>query len=86
LYVPGAALTDVTFNVELPAPFEASVTVPGLRFVDGPRGETDAERVTVPENPWRLATVMSEVPEDLWPIVNEVGFADTLKSGAAVIW
>jgi hypothetical protein len=86
LYVPGAALTDVTFNVELPTPFEASVTVPGLRFVDGPRGETDAERVTVPENPLRLVKVIIDVPEEPWTMVTEFGFADTLKSGAAVIW
>jgi hypothetical protein len=84
--VPGEALTDVTFKVELPTPFDASVTVPGLRFVEGPRGETDAERVTVPENPLRLVKVMVDVPEDPWAMVNEVGFADTLKSGATVIW
>ena len=72
LYVPGAALTDVTFKVELPAPFETSVTLPGLRLVNGPEGETDADRVTVPENPFRLVNVMADVPEDPWAIVNEV--------------
>jgi hypothetical protein len=86
LYVPVTALAEVTFNVELPAPFEASTTLPGLRFANGPEGETDADKVTVPENPLRLATVMADVPEDPCAMVNEVGFADTLKSGATVIW
>jgi hypothetical protein len=81
----GEALADVTFKVELPTPFELSVTVPGLRFVEGPGGE-DAVRVTVPENPFRLVRVMADVPEDPWAIVKEVGFADRVKSGAAVIW
>jgi hypothetical protein len=86
LNAPGEALADVTFKVELPMPFEVSVRVPGLRFVEGPRGETDAVRVTVPENPLRPVKVMVDVPEDPWAIVKEVGFADRVKSGAAVIW
>jgi hypothetical protein len=64
LYAPDEALADVTFKVELPTPFELSVTVPGLRFGRGPRGEADAERLTVPENPLRLVKVMVDVPED----------------------
>src|SRR5438093_248126 len=42
LNVPVAALADVTFRVELPAPFEVSVIVEGLRLVVGPVGETEA--------------------------------------------
>ena len=64
LYAPGEALADVTFKVELPTPFEVSARVPGLRLVKGPRGETDAERVTVPENPLRLVKVVVDVAED----------------------
>jgi hypothetical protein len=86
LYAPGEAMADVTFKVELPTPFGLSVTVPGLRFVEGPGGENDAVRVTVPENPFRLVRVMVDVPEDPWAIVKEVGFADRVKSGADVIW
>ena len=86
MYAPGEALADVTFKVELPTPFELSVTVPGLRFVEGPRGEDDAERVTVPENPFRLVRVMADVPEAPWAMVKEVGLADRVKSGADVIW
>ena len=84
-YKPGAELSDVTFKVELAVPFEVSTTAPGLRLVEGPGGETDAERDTVPENPFRLLRLIVDVPEEPCAIVNEVGFADMPKSGAAVI-
>jgi hypothetical protein len=43
------AVPLVTFRVEFPAPLEATVIVVGLRFVLGPDGETEADRLTVPE-------------------------------------
>jgi hypothetical protein len=85
LYEPGAAPSDVTFKVELAVPFEARVTDPGLRLVEGLGGETDAERDIVPENPFTLVRVIVDVPEEPCAMVSEVGFADILKSGAAVI-
>jgi hypothetical protein len=44
----GAVLL-VIFRVELPAPLEARVIVVGLRFVMGPGGEMEADRLTLPE-------------------------------------
>ena len=67
LNVPVAALADVTFRVELPAPFEVSVIVEGLRLVVGPVGETEAAMVTVPVNELRLVTVMVDFPEENRP-------------------
>ena len=84
LNVPVAALADVTFRVELPAPFEVSVIVEGLRLVVGPVGETEAAMVTVPVNELRLVTVIVDFPEDPWRMLNEVGLAERPKSGAGV--
>jgi len=39
----------VTFRVELPTLLEARMMVVGLRFVMGPEGEIEADRLTVPE-------------------------------------
>jgi len=86
LNVPVAALAEVTFRVELPAPFEVSVIVEGLRLVVGPVGETEAAMVTVPVNELRLVTVIVDFPEDPWRMLNEVGLAERLKSGAGVTW
>jgi len=86
LYVPAAALAEVTFRVELPAPFEVSVIVEGLRLVVGPMGKTEAAMVTVPVSELRLVTVIVDFPEDPWRMVNEVGLAERLKSGAGVTW
>lgn len=82
LYVPGTELADVTVMVEFPAPPGASVTVEGLKLVEGPVGEIRAARPTEPENPLRLANVIVDVPDDPRTIESEVGLADTLKSGA----
>jgi len=84
LYMPGAALADVTFKVELPDPLEASVTVEGARLVAGPVGETETAMVTVPVNELRLVAVIVDIVEDPWGMVDEVGLAERLKSGAGV--
>jgi len=76
LNVPVAALADVTFRVELPAPFEVSVIVEGLRLVVGPVGETEAAMVTVPVNKLRLVTVIVDIPEDPGRMLNEVGLVE----------
>jgi len=42
--------------------------------------------VTVPVNELRLVTVIVDFPEDPWRMLNEVGLAERLKSGAGVTW
>lgn len=71
----------MTFNVELPAPLDASVTDAGFRLVPGPDGDTVADRLTVPENPPRLVSEIVDVPDEPWIIFSEEGFADIAKSG-----
>ena len=54
----------MTFKVELPAPPDVRVTVEGLRLVNGPGGETVAERPIVPEKLFRLARLIVDVADD----------------------
>ena len=81
LYVPGAAVPVVTFRVELDVPPDTSVTVTGLMLADGPVGETDTARLSVPENPLRLVKPTVEVPDDPWEIVKELELVEREKSG-----
>ena len=81
LYVPGAALPVVTFRVELDVPLDTSVTVTGLTLADGPVGETDTARLSVPENPLKLVKPTVDVPEDPWEIVKELELVEREKSG-----
>ena len=74
----------VTFKLELPAPFEVRVIVEGMRLIEGPVGETEAAMVIVPVNELRLVAVTVDLPDDPWRIVNEVGLAERLKSGAGL--
>jgi hypothetical protein len=71
----------VTFKVELPAPLEARAIVAGLRFALGPEGETEADRLMVPEYPLKLDRLMVEVPDLPWTMVRVVGLAPMEKSG-----
>ena len=65
----------------MPAPPEESVTVELLSDVFGPGvGETVAERVMVPENPFRLARDIVDPAEEPLEMVNEAGLAVMLKS------
>jgi len=57
-------LPVVTLKLELPPPLEARVTVGGSRLAEGPVGETDADRLIVPEKLFRLARLIVDVPED----------------------
>lgn len=71
----------MTFSVELPAPFDATVTDVGLRLVMGPEEDTLTDRLIVPENPPRLVSEIVEVPDEPCAIFSEDGFADIEKLG-----
>jgi hypothetical protein len=71
--------------VVLPVPPETKTTLAGLRLATGPEGEKDAERLIVPEKPFRLVNVIADVPEDPETILIDAGFADIVKSWAPVM-
>jgi len=75
----------VTFRVALPVPPEFKTTLAGLRPATGPEGETDAEKLTVPEKPFRLLEAIADVPEDPAGMLIELGFAVSVKSWAPII-
>ncbi len=76
---------DETVNVELPEPPALRVTVVGFRETVAPEeGTIVVERVTVPENPFRLLTVIVDVPDDPDWTVRADWLLETLKSGASV--
>jgi len=88
-------LVPVTVTVYVPAavPVHARLlvwdvprlTLFGVRLQDSPvDGEIVDERVTAPVNPLTEATVIVEVPDELMVTEIDVGFADTVKSGAAL--
>ena len=70
----------MTFRVVLPDPPEFNTTLGGLTPATGPEGETDTEKVTVPEKPFRLVTVIVDVPDEPATILIDVGLADIVKS------
>jgi hypothetical protein len=53
--------------MDVPEDPDVSETLVGLRDAIGPPGETEVERPTVPVNPFRLFSVIVEVPmEPAW--------------------
>ncbi len=64
-------------RVELAVPADARATGLTKNDVVGPKGETVAESVTLPEKPLRLLRLMAEVPEDPAWTVSDVGLAET---------
>ena len=75
------ALTVRTALVEPP---DTNVTEVGLNDVFGPEGDTVAEKLTVPLNPFMLVRVRLEVPDELCEIVIEEGLAAIEKSGESL--
>jgi hypothetical protein len=67
-------------RLEDPDPPAESETVLLLKDVTR---SPDADRVTLPEKPFKLASARVEIP--LWPcwMVRELGLADILKSGVS---
>jgi len=71
--------------VELPEPPEVRVTLVGLRVeVEPDAGTAAVERVTVPENPLRLARLIVAVDENPDWTIRLDELAEVLKSGARV--
>ncbi len=58
------AVDEETLRFEDPVPPDESVTLVGLRDAIRPEGDTDAERVTVPEKLLRLARLTVDASED----------------------
>jgi hypothetical protein len=59
----GDVETEETMSVEVEEPLAETVRLVGIREALSPAGETVAESRTVPENWWRLLTVIVELPE-----------------------
>jgi hypothetical protein len=66
-------------NVNSPVLLGRMVTFIGLGVAVGPAGDTVEITVTLPENPPRLVTVMSEVLDCVWTMDRDVGLAEMLK-------
>jgi len=75
------ALTVMTALVDPP---DINVTEVGLDDVFGPEGDTVAERLTIPLNPFMLVRVRLDVPDELCEMVIEEGLAATEKSGESL--
>ena len=87
VYVPGVVATDVaTVRVEMPVPPEVKVTDVGLRLAVGytrqrPEQEIDVLKPIVPANPFKLVSVIVDVPDDPIGMLRDAGVALMLKSG-----
>ena len=78
----GVFFNALTVRTGFDEPPDTSVTEVGVREVFGPEGDTVAERLMVPLNPFMLVRVRLEVPDELREIVIEEGLAAIEKSGA----
>jgi len=76
--VPAAAVLLAVSVKELVVVADA-----GLKDAVTPLGEPDADKLTLPLNPLRGATVIVLEPLDPWTTVRLPGDAERLKSGAA---
>lgn len=70
-----------TVIVDVPVPPEGKVTFAGLKNTDGPKLETEAVKITLPVNPFRLLRLIVELLDDPRITVRLVGLAFRLKSG-----
>jgi len=77
--IPGAAV-PVALSVNVLAP----VVLPGLNEAVTPLGKPDADKLTLPLNPFCGTTVMVLVPVPPCRIVNEAGWAESPKVGIGV--
>lgn len=68
-------------RVEVAAPPDESLTALVLSFVVGPPGDTEVERLIVPENPFCPATVIVEVTVAPGTVEMLEGEAARVKSG-----
>ena len=81
VYVPIGVEDGTTIvRVEVLVPPDVTVTVLGLKVGAGPDGETDADKITLPEKPLMLPKLMVAVPDCPSGTVTEDGLALMLKS------
>ncbi len=80
LYAPPAADIVIT-DVALPP--DDNITDEGPRDAAGPEDEYELLKVTVPEKPLVLVSVMVVVPVEACPMFKEDGLAPMVKSGVA---
>jgi len=52
----------------------------------GPEGEVEPDRAREPEKPFKLVSVMVDVPDEPCWNDSEVGFAAIEKPGAGAVW
>ncbi len=71
---------ELTVRVEVPEPFDVSVTLAGFVEAVRPEGDTTVVRAMLPVNPPRLWSVMVEVPDWAAKIVKLVGPEEMEKS------
>jgi hypothetical protein len=71
----------ITVIVDVRVPSEGKVTFAGLKNTDGPTLEIEAVKLTLPANPFRLARLIVELPEDSSITVRLGGLALRVKSG-----
>jgi hypothetical protein len=67
--------------VEVPLPPAARVMLGALSEIVGPGGDTEAARLMVPLNPFKLLRVIVEAPEEPAVMVRLLGLTVKAKSG-----
>ena len=78
----------LTFRVELPEPPGVRLTRFWLNDILGPEDDTEADRLTVPLNPFTLVRTMLNVPVERCGRVIDEGLPEIEKSGVlpTVTW
>ncbi len=81
-------LRILTFRVELPEAPDVRLTEFWLNDILGPEDDTEADRLTVPLNPFTLVRTMLKVPVERWERVIDEGLPEIEKSGVlpTVTW
>ena len=87
VYVPGVVrIVVATVRVDMPVPPAVRVTDVGLRLAVGyttqrPEQEIDVLKPIIPANPFKLVSVIVDVPDDPIWMLKDAGVALMLKSG-----
>lgn len=75
-----------TVRIELAEPPLGTVTFAGFSLIDSPDGFAMLNKETVPAKPFRLVTVMVDVPEEPRRITRLDGLAERAKAGLVLLW
>jgi hypothetical protein len=78
-----AVFGDVMVSVEVAELPEERLGLLGFSWTPKPVAETEADSETGPEKPLRLDSVIVELADPLWNVVNDGGLVEMLKSGVA---